>query len=161
MKERTITTTNQMTRDSVSLETKPNQMTYLSTLLTTNSVSISGSLGPIFVPNAHTNSALIKRMITAKDCLKVNPKVKKENDQHQENRVLTSSSSTVNSFVNAYDILATKDNGDDIGTDAFPEMGSKVTKSTEGTVCTRPVVTCIIGNLIMSVDQASPRDTEG
>ena len=48
------------------------------------------------------------------------------------------------SFVNAYDILATKDNGDDIGTDA-------------GTVCTCSVVTYVIGNLIVSLDQASSK----
>ena len=74
--------------------------------------------------------------------------------------------------MNACDVLSTKDNGDDLGTNAFPEMGLKETKSTEGTVCTSPVngeesvITYVIGNLIMSLDQASPEknsewDTEG
>ena len=73
MKECTVATTT-----SVSLESNINQITYLSTLLKTNPVSTSGSTRPIFVPNVHTNPALVKRMITPKDYSKVNPKVKKK-----------------------------------------------------------------------------------
>ena len=42
--------------------------------------------------------------------------------------------------MSAYDILSMKDNGNNIGTDAFPEMGSKETKLTLDTVCTSPVM---------------------
>ena len=41
--------------------------------------------------------------------------------------------------MNAYDILSTKDNGNDIGTKVVPEMGPKETKSTKGTAYNNPV----------------------
>ena len=72
--------TNQMKRNYVSLESKTNQMTYLSMLLKINPVPTSGLTRPIFVPNAHTDPALVKRMITPKDYSKVFPKVKTEKD---------------------------------------------------------------------------------
>ena len=40
----------------------------------------------------------------------------------------------------AYDILPTENYGDDIGTDAFSERGSKATILTVGTVCTSTVI---------------------
>lgn len=105
----------------------------------------------------HTNLVLVKRTITPNNYSKVNPKVmmikkkknlvifpkvkKKKDQQHpQEIRFLTLSLSTVNSFVNAYDILSTTDNGDSI--DELHEMGSKEIKSTQE----RTITTTTEGN---------------